>query len=378
VVIDDVGWWRGSDDSLKNGPYRTGIERNHVPADYQAIVDLGKSLNIKPMCAFILCEWDTKNILRGCPTSTWMGDEWANTLPVGPMEEAKDIIQQNRNHLEIGLHGIGHEYWVPGTGISERAEFGCDTDGEMRPADDIRRHLDYFGKILNMWNLGDIPTAMVPPAARYRYAPSRKGAGSVFAEFGVRHIVIPLHNGFHEPLCAVTFGVEHGMLVSERSHDMFGWNITDTARHSERLYRVWGNCIGMHWPNLLSMDPRKNSEVVTRWVETLKSIENEPGVCLGCDTAHAMSQEPYRLLTDVYINNGKVCFDFGKIDALPTRCIISNFYLKTTVPLRVGKHHKLYVPEPIVQGRRPYYLYQIQRTGSAIGAIDIPEKEFYV
>ena len=41
IVIDDVGWWSGEDGNEIQQPYRTGIEVNHVPADYQAIVDLG-------------------------------------------------------------------------------------------------------------------------------------------------------------------------------------------------------------------------------------------------------------------------------------------------------------------------------------------------
>ncbi|NRA37612.1 MAG: hypothetical protein HRU15_05690, partial [Planctomycetes bacterium] len=42
IVIDDVGWRNGHDESASDGPYRTGFSRQHVPADYQAIVDLGQ------------------------------------------------------------------------------------------------------------------------------------------------------------------------------------------------------------------------------------------------------------------------------------------------------------------------------------------------
>lgn len=44
IVIDDVGWWSGEDGNKRQEPYRTGIGRNHVPADYRAIVDLGIKL----------------------------------------------------------------------------------------------------------------------------------------------------------------------------------------------------------------------------------------------------------------------------------------------------------------------------------------------
>ena len=73
VVIDDVGWWSGKNGSKNQEPFRTGISRNHVPEDYQAIVSLGKALGMRPQAAMILCEWDRENILRKLPESTWMG-----------------------------------------------------------------------------------------------------------------------------------------------------------------------------------------------------------------------------------------------------------------------------------------------------------------
>ena len=66
VVIDDVGWWSGRDGSDKDEPYRTGINRNHVVADYQAIIQLGRALGIRPQAAMVLCEWDRENILATC------------------------------------------------------------------------------------------------------------------------------------------------------------------------------------------------------------------------------------------------------------------------------------------------------------------------
>src|SRR5687767_12494907 len=84
IVMDDVGWWSGENGSARHEPYRTGIARNHVPADYQAIISLGRQLNMKPQAAMILCEWDKDNILRQVPSSTWMGGAWDNSHWVGP------------------------------------------------------------------------------------------------------------------------------------------------------------------------------------------------------------------------------------------------------------------------------------------------------
>ena len=131
IVIDDVGWWSGEDGSKRQEPFRTGINLNHVPADYQSIANLGRALGIRPQAAFILCEWDKENILRNLPTSTWMGDKWDNSIWIRPwMEEAAEIIRSNQNYFELTLHGIGHEYWEGGT--FTRAEW-TDSKGQMRP-----------------------------------------------------------------------------------------------------------------------------------------------------------------------------------------------------------------------------------------------------
>ena len=163
IVIDDVGWWCGADGSAGQEPYRTGIMRNHVPADYAAIVSLGRQLAMKPQAATILCEWDTRNLLRALPSATWMGEQWDNTRWDGPwLEEAADIVRKGSDHLELTLHGIGHEYWQgspSGAWEFTRAEWH-DRAGNMRPRDEIVRRLDMYAQLLGQYNLGPFPTSL--------------------------------------------------------------------------------------------------------------------------------------------------------------------------------------------------------------------------
>ena len=170
VVIDDVGWWSGEDGSKRQEPYRTGINRNHVSADYQAIAELGRALGIRPQAALILCEWDKENILRHLPTSTWMGKEWNNSKWIGPwLEEAAEIIRDNQDYLEITIHGLGHEYWEGG--VFTRAEW-TDSNGQMRPQEQVELHLEYYGKLMNQHDLGSFPESFVPAAFRHSFGPS--------------------------------------------------------------------------------------------------------------------------------------------------------------------------------------------------------------
>jgi len=74
IVIDDVAWWSGEDGNKRHEPYRTGIGRNHVPADYQAIVDLGIKLGVRPQAATILCEMFQP--LHGCERNGITKNGW--------------------------------------------------------------------------------------------------------------------------------------------------------------------------------------------------------------------------------------------------------------------------------------------------------------
>jgi hypothetical protein len=99
VVIDDVGWWCSEDGSARGEPFRTSCPRNHVPADYRAIIELGRRLNMHPQAAMVLCEWDRTNLLRKLPSSTWMGDAWDNARWQGPWRESPLVRSNAANAL---------------------------------------------------------------------------------------------------------------------------------------------------------------------------------------------------------------------------------------------------------------------------------------
>ncbi len=161
VVIDDVGWWSGWDGSAVQEPFRTGMNRDHVLADYKAIIELGRALGIRPQAAMVLCEWDRENILRDLPESTWMGTGWDNGKWVGPwLDEAADLIRSNPRHFEFTVHGIGHEHWSEGK--LTRAEWS-DKDGTMRPTDHINRHLDYYERLMRQNGLETFHVLLFPP-----------------------------------------------------------------------------------------------------------------------------------------------------------------------------------------------------------------------
>ncbi len=315
VVIDDVGWWSGKDGNKLQEPYRTGILRDHVPADYEAIAALGRALGIRPQAAMILCEWDKKNILRKLPTSTWMGKKWDNSKWAGKwLEEAADIITGNNRNFEITLHGIGHEYWEGGK--FTRAEW-ADKSGIMRPREQVEKHLDYFGKIMDQNNLGSFPVSFVPTAFCHTYGIS-PGHDISMAELlkkrGITYINTPyqsMHNS--KAVDHVVFGFDSGVMTVDRGHDLLNWNITGKAPSG----KIHGPTCGMHWANIIHTDPARNQEIVGEWVKILSPYNEGHETMLAPDSVSFQNQLAHQICTSVNIAGKNIELDFKETDSLP-------------------------------------------------------------
>ena len=329
VVVDDVGWWSGENGTLtSNAPYRTGINRRHVPADYSAIVELGKQLNIRPQAAMILCEWDRENILRELPTSTWMGENWDNSKNIGTwIEEASDIINNGKDNFELTLHGVGHEYWEDG--MMTRAEW-FNRDAKMRPEEEIRKHIDYYNKLLKMNNLGNFPVSFVPSAFLYMFDDGENRLASILSEFGIKYISTPF--SVFKDIYKIEidpeykdFKIESGIITADRRKDLFSWQVLSPNPQKE----INGTFCGMHWPNILHENPEQNMEVVDRWVNYLKQYESKPETMLAPESSVAFSQLVYNAWLGVNEENNIISFDFTKIDSYKITGLNRYFYIKT-------------------------------------------------
>ena len=330
VVIDDVGWWCGEDGHEKQEPYRTGINRNHVPADYQAIADLGKALNIRPQAATILCEWDTENILRQLPTSTWMGEKWDNKKWVGPwLEEARDIITSNKQHYELTLHGIGHEYWT--NGKFTRAEW-ADRKGIMRPRDQVEAHLDFYEKLLNQHDLGPFPTTFVPTAFLHTFGLSEGHTVSmaeVLKRRGVQYINTPYGDMFHvDRVTHQVFGIDSGVMTVDRGRDLLSWKSFGVIPKGE----LKGPTCGLHWPNLLHPDPERNGEIVNGWVDLLKPYNDKPGSLLAKNSNEFCHQLAHQRCTTLNVTDNHIQIDFSGVDKLSSPFGQKNVIVKIESP----------------------------------------------
>jgi hypothetical protein len=315
VVIDDVGWWCGKDGSTQQEPYRTGIKRDHHPADYTAFVELGRALKIRPQTAFILCEWDKYNILRKLPTSTWMGENWDNSKWVGPwQEEAADIIRKNSKYFEFTLHGIGHEYWVDNK--FTRAEW-AERNGTMRPLDQVEKHLDFYAMIMDQHKLGPFPVAFVPTAFYHGFGPTPGhdiSMAEVLKKRGITYINTPfqdMHNA--TAVDHGVFGFDSGVMTINRGRDLLGWQSTGQAPKGT----LRGPTCGMHWANIIHPDPARNLEVVNEWIKLLAPYNEKQETILAPNSIYFQNQLAHQVCTKVKVIEKNIELDFKEVDALP-------------------------------------------------------------
>lgn len=316
VVIDDVGWWSGKDGSEYQEPYRTGISRNHAPADYQAIVDLGKALGTRPQAAMVMGEWDKQNILRKVPHSTWMADSWDNSQLVGPwLEETADIINKNKDNFEITVHGLGHEWWTDGK--FTRAEW-ADDDGVMRPKEILVQHLDAYAEIMHHNNLGELPISFVPNAFRHSFGVTKGNdisLAQLLADRGFTYINTPFSSMFNSAAAQYGFfGVDSGIMTVDRGADFLDWDVIDGYPEGE----ITGSTCGMHWPNMLHENPKRNSEVVARWVELLAPYNQKQETMLAKNSVEFQQQLAHNKLTKAKVAGNAIKLDFSDANNVGT------------------------------------------------------------
>ena len=224
VVVEDVGWWEKSHPVGPNSPFRSGLKRRHHPSDYLALVHLAKQLNMRPLLAFVACEWDRSNLLKRVPTSTWMGADWDNRRNVGPwLDQAAQILNDHRERFEIGLHAVGHEYWDQGR--RKRTEFHTE-QGEIRPREHIEAHLDAFARIMEQNGLESQPQSFVPPGLNHSFGNGPRGIHHILNRHGIRYVTTDLNKAkMHRPRQHLLMAWEEGVLLIERGKAPVPWHV---------------------------------------------------------------------------------------------------------------------------------------------------------
>ncbi len=328
IVIDDVGWWSGRDGSACQEPYRSGIDRDHVPEDYQAIVELGKRLGVRPQAAMVLCEWDKYNILKELPTATWMGENWNNSKWVGPwMEEVADIIRKNQDHFEITLHGVGHEYWEDN--VLSRAEW-ADEGGIMRDPGQVEKHLDFFAMIMAQHQLGQFPSSFVPAAFRHSFGVSAGreiSIAEILLKRGITYINTPFQYMANADQVENKYLAFDGdVLTINRGYDLMNWDTTGELPDGV----IVGPTCGMHWANLIHPDPERNMEIVDGWVKLLAPLDDGEKTMLAPHSGYFRNQLMHSVYTGINQSGNEILIDFSELDKRTIAKLPDTFTIKAS------------------------------------------------
>jgi hypothetical protein len=346
VIVDDVGWWSGKDGSRINQPYRTGMSRDHVPEDYAALAEFGRKLHTKIMAGLVLCEWDKVNLLRKLPSSTWMGTQWSMA---GHREDEKEkaawIIRNARENIEIGLHGIGHEFWK--NKKMQRAEFH-NRQCEMRERDIIRKHLEYFFKLMEQYDLASRLSCFIPPAMKHSFGNGDEGFQKLLYEVGISYVATHFKKArlYSKPIHPkVTW--ECGVMLVDRGKHAPVWNDTNC----DPVFSFDGPILPLHWPNILHHDPEKNSMVVDRWVKFIKTGAEKKGCVLSRNFRSCVTQFSYKMFSKIdKINNGYIV-DLSWKKHIPLNLLEDVFFLKVEKPSEMGL--KIFGAEPAIAPKGP-------------------------
>lgn len=327
VTIDDAGWWLGQDGSAIEQPFRTGMPRDHCPEDYLALIALGCSLNMKIPAGFVLCEWDQTRLLRNLPSATWMAEQWQSPFTDREIKEkAAQIIQEGSEYLEVALHGVGHEFWDQGRMF--RSEFH-DIKGRMRPQDLVKKHLEYFFRLMEAFGLAQAPRVFIPPALNHGFGKGEKGFQAIARSFGIQYIPLV----FPRADCSIApqfkgFGWEKGVLLMERGVSQTKWY--QVAAIPEFSFN--SPILALHWANILHPDPARNMDVIHAWSDFIKDGARENQVVLSRDISACLTQYLNATQTRIQATEREVVVFLDWINKVPAKALADTLFFSLDLP----------------------------------------------
>jgi len=330
IVIEDVGWWSGEDGSGKNQPFRTAMPRAHVPEDYSAIAALGRGLDMRVVAGFVLCEWDSEDILKNLPSATWMGNRWRTEGKYREeQKKAAWIIKRDREYIEFGVHGVGHEFWADGK--MERSEFH-NNESQMRDHQEVREHLTFFYKIMAQHGFDISPKIFIPPALKHSFGSGDRGFQKILSEFGIEYVTLMMERArLYSPPQSRTIAWENNVLLVERGEAELPWHVVAAAP----VFKFDRPVMALHWANLLHPDPQKNLMVVNNWVRYIKenSIRNE--FLLARDALSCFTQYLHRVMSEIEKGREEFSIDMSWKKRVPAHLVGESLFLKIETPPQI-------------------------------------------
>lgn len=342
IVIDDLGWFCPDDDRETGGASRSGASRRHDHRDYAAINELGKKLNMKVNCAFVVGEWDPDNRLKDIKCLSKYGNNWDNARFFNPEEMRLCVETINASeYIDFGLHGLMHGYYTSGIDNTDLSDYYYEIKKQLFMVDEaeIRRRLDCFFDLLKYHGIEKHVNSFVPPSAGYRW----NELSHILADYGVEYSSTFFHAMPADDEKPARAGIERsGVITVERTHEPLPWDMTgaDFSILPDDLTGIFG----AHWPNFLHDDPERNMEIVENAVDYFKRCSRTFGTVLTPDMRFYVTQMmfcEYGKLTEI---NGNISIDITNVPRHPAMngffCITSAEPLKAVSGCTVEEYEK--------------------------------------
>lgn len=331
IVMDDVGWFNGNDDRKRGGSARTAMPRRHCAEDYTAINELGRRLNMRINCAFVLGEWDPDDRLKSIKWLSKYGDKWNNSAYLDKNEMTK-VAKTVRSspYIDIAVHGLMHNYYNPSIPYCNSDYFYTE-NGRLRviPEKELRARLDAFFDILDYYKIEKSVNSFVPPTFSYIW----ESITDTLCDYGIKYVSTPYENArfeFPKELKKPrSVGVEGGRIITlNRNNNDIPWNELSTCLEN---YPITSGIFGCHWPNALHLDKNRHSEILSSWIKYFERCSETFGIILSRDIAFAANQSLFEEYTSVQYKSGKMIADISRV---PKAMGINKFYLSAKNEIR--------------------------------------------
>ena len=321
LCVDDIGWFRGSDDRYAGKPSRTGMPRTHVAEDYIILNEIGKAIDMKIVAPFVIGEWDKDNILRGEIGATYEPETWDRRKIIN-MELAEKCFEasESSEYIENCFHGLLHgNYDSKGGQITELEYFYYKNPGDTLlstlPKEDIERRFELYFKIYDSWGFKkkirsfSSPTNVPANLTTEDIIPLTE----VLEKYGMTYFL----NRWKKKVCYSEF---IGKTFYLEKHKKFGipWNAYDFDPEYlfdfyEEGEEEYGDVMSTHWPNFLRFNYQKNMECLEPWVKWFKKQAEIFGVMLSKDIAFCSNQHLYRMYSKVTLEKNMLTIDVSDV-----------------------------------------------------------------
>ncbi|MDG5766280.1 hypothetical protein QA596_02295 [Balneolales bacterium ANBcel1] len=341
ITVNQVGYMQGSNLDHEDGPWRAGIRRNFDVRDYRPIAEIGKEAGVRLVSLFALAEMDRLNIVATLPHATQAGYNFDNHQNIGPKQlEIMDFVKNNAAHIEMGVTGIGHEWWEDGKKV--RSEWYDVENSRPRDETMMRRHMDVIKNILWQYGISEENGHSFPESfSAYGYYWNPYGdysTGGLFHEYGARYGSTRF-GGIQElnPPDINHGGIDQGSLILHRG--VFGnfWhNYADLP--SEDISEYESDIIDGHWANFLATDDFLQPDVNQQFVDHFRKVQRYPYRYLAKNTEQLYSQWLYKEYTRVgFKGTGLAGIDNTHMpDEVYGYDLLGNMVV--SIPLQSGQH----------------------------------------